>query len=52
MIANISIMNKILDVMDDIKQNITDDQYKKIIDSLKEIYDIKILKVHHLNMLV
>ena len=28
-------MNKILDVMEDIKQNITDNQYKTIMDSLK-----------------
>ena len=30
-------MNKILDVMKDIKQNITDNQYKIIMDSLMEI---------------
>ena len=30
-------MNKILDVIEDIKQNITDNQYKTIIESLKEI---------------
>ena len=30
-------MNKILDVMEDIKQNITDNQYKIIMDSLMEI---------------
>ena len=30
-------MNKILDVMEDIKQNITDNQYKTIMDSLMEI---------------
>ena len=29
-------MNKILDVVEDIKQNITDNQYKTIIDSLME----------------
>ena len=31
-------MNKILDVMEDIKQNITDNQYKIIMDSLMEIH--------------
>ena len=31
-------MNKILDVMEDIKQNITDKEYKKIMDSLMEIH--------------
>ena len=30
-------MNKILDVMEDIKQNITDNQYKTIMDSLMAI---------------
>ena len=30
-------MNKILDVMEDIKQNITDKEYKTIMDSLMEI---------------
>ena len=30
-------MNKILDVMEDIKQNITDNQYKIIMDSLMEM---------------
>jgi hypothetical protein len=30
-------MNKILDVMEDVKQNITDNQYKIIMDSLMEI---------------
>ncbi len=32
-------MNKILDVVEDIKQNITDNQYKTIMDSLMEIHD-------------
>jgi len=32
-------MNKILDVMEDIKQNITDNQYKTIMESLMEIND-------------
>ena len=30
-------MNKILDVMEDIKQNITDNQYKTIMESLMEM---------------
>ena len=30
-------MNKILDVMEDIKQNITDNQYKIIMESLMEM---------------
>ena len=30
-------MNKILDVMEDLKQNITDSQYKTIMDSFMEI---------------
>ena len=34
-------MDKILDVMDDIKQNITDNEYKIIMDSLMEIYKNK-----------
>jgi hypothetical protein len=29
-IINIYLMNKILDVMEDIKQNITDNQYKQL----------------------
>ena len=29
-------MNEILDVMEDIKQNITDNQYKTIMDALKK----------------
>jgi hypothetical protein len=37
-IINIYQMNKILDVMEDIKQNITDNQYKIIMDSLMEIH--------------
>jgi hypothetical protein len=35
-------MNKILDVMEDIKQNITDNQYKIIMDSLMEVHKIEI----------
>jgi hypothetical protein len=38
-------MDKILDVMEDIKQNITDNQYKTIMDALKEIHDIKKLEI-------
>jgi len=34
-------MNKILDVMEDIKQNITDNQYKIIMDSLMEVHKIE-----------
>ena len=34
-------MNKILDVVEDIKQNITDSQYKIIMDSLMEINKIE-----------
>ena len=49
-------MNQILDIMEDIKQNITDNQYKTIMDSLLEINKIetknKILKVLLLNVLL
>ena len=49
-------MNKILDVVEDIKQNITDNQYKIFMDSLMEINKIetknKILKVLLLNVLL
>ena len=34
-------MDKILDVMEDIKQKITDNEYKIIMDSLMEIYKNK-----------
>ena len=34
-------MDKILDVMEDIKQNITDNQYKIIMDSLMEMHKIE-----------
>ena len=34
-------MNKILDVVEDIKQNITDNQYKIIMDSLMEVHKIE-----------
>ena len=34
-------MDKILDVMEDIKQKITDNEYKIIMDSLKEIHQNK-----------
>ena len=34
-------MNKILDAVEDIKQNITDKQYKTIMDSLLEIHKIE-----------
>jgi hypothetical protein len=48
-------MNKILDVVKDIQQNITDNQYKTLIDSLWEVYKIEnkilILKVLFSNAL-
>ena len=31
-------MNKMVDIMEDIKQKITDNEYKTIVDSLMEIY--------------
>ena len=34
-------MNKILNVVEDIKQNITDNQYKIIMDSLMEVHKIE-----------
>ena len=34
-------MNQILEIMEDIKQKITDKQYKTIMDSLKDIYENK-----------
>ncbi len=34
-------MNKILDVVEDIKQNITDNQYKITMDSLMEVHKIE-----------
>ena len=37
----LNIMNQILEIMEDIKQNITDKQYKTIMDSLKDIYENK-----------
>ena len=41
-------MNQILEILDDIKQNITDKQYKTIMDSLNDIYENKkILYPHH-----
>ena len=49
-------MNKILDVVEDIKQNITDNQYKIIMDSLMEVHKIEnkisILKALLLNVLL
>ena len=38
-------MNKILDVVEDIKQNITDNQYKIIMDSLMEVNKISNFKI-------
>lgn len=43
-------MNKILDVMDDIKQKITDNEYKIIMDSLMEIYKSKEDKEEIINL--
>ena len=40
-------MNKILDVVEDIKQNITDNQYKTIMDSLMEINKIPLGYQNH-----
>ena len=49
-------MNKGLDVVEDIKQNITDNQYKKIMDSLMEINDTNKLPLltnnHKLNKII
>ena len=38
-------MNKILDVVEDIKQKITDNQYKTIMDSLMEVNKISKFKI-------
>ena len=40
-------MDKILDVMEDIKQNITDNQYKTIMDSLMKIHKDPIIYKNH-----
>ena len=40
-------MDKILDVMEDIKQNITDNQYKTIMDSLMAINKDPIIYINH-----
>ena len=40
-------MNKILDIVEKIKQKITDNEYKIIIDSLMEINKIPILYDNH-----
>ena len=42
-------MNKILDVVKDIKQKITDNEYKTIMDSLMEINKISKLKLLNQN---
>ncbi len=42
-------MDKILDVMEDIKQNITDNQYKTIMESLMEISKKPIIYINHKN---
>ncbi len=47
-------MNKILDVVEDFKQNITDTQYKIIMDSWMEVHKIenKNIKSFTLNVLL
>ena len=40
-------MNKILDVVEDIKQKITDNEYKIIMDSLMEINKIPLVYENH-----
>ena len=40
-------MNKILDVVEDIKQNITDNQYKIIMDSLMEMHKKPVMYENH-----
>ena len=40
-------MNKILDVVEDIKENITDNQYKIIMDSLMEIHKTEERKINN-----
>ncbi len=48
-------MNKILDVAEDIKENITDNQYKTIMDSLMKINDAKLPLLtnnHKLNKII
>ena len=42
-------MNKILDVVEDIKQKLTDNEYKTIMDSLMEINKIPALYTNHKN---
>ena len=42
-------MNKILDVVEDIKQNITDNQYKILMDSLMEIHKTEERKINNEN---
>jgi hypothetical protein len=42
-------MNKILDVVEDIKQNITDNQYKTIMDSLMEMHKKPVMYENHIN---
>ena len=40
-------MNKILDVVEDIKQNITDNQYNIIMDSLMQIHKQIIIVIYY-----
>ena len=42
-------MNKILDVVEDIKQNITDNQYKILMDLLMEIHKTPLTNDTHIN---
>ena len=40
-------MNKMVDIMEDIKQKITDNEYKNIMDSLMEIYKTPLVYENH-----
>ena len=42
-------MDKILDVVEDIKENITDNQYKIIMDSLMEMHKKPVMYENHIN---
>jgi hypothetical protein len=42
-------MNKILDVAEDFKQNITDNQHKIIMDSLMELHKTPLMIDNHIN---
>ena len=45
-------MNKFLDVMEDIKQNITDNQYKTIMESLMEMNNTNNLSLLTMDQIV